>query len=250
MIEIIYDENGLISTKEQLNDDGLISLFVYDQAGQVSSAYMSDGARDTPPQDNKKWDEIWIEYDSNGHKTSKAISLDNGMTQAWLYQDGAVRSYYVDDGGTDETPNGVKSWASREKHYDQDGNLQEARETLDNGLTEVETFENDTLIFRQRLDRTADDEMRDFRRWDQIDTSYDSNGDLAGREVHFDNGDVRALIYEAGQKSVKLQFDGDESHSWLLRETLFNENGRAAQVNTYDTAQDVPEEYGFLSPTL
>ncbi len=47
-------------------------------------------------------------------------------------------------------------------------------------------------------------------------------------------------------RALRLQYDGDDSASWLVRATVYDENAQVVEVNTYDTPDEVPPEYGIF----
>jgi hypothetical protein len=71
-------------------------------------------------------------------------------------------------------------------------------------------------------------------------------GQIEARETIFDNGDVTAFFYEDGTNFLRRQYDGDNSASWLVRETVYDADAQLAAINTYDTPEDVQPEYGLF----
>ncbi len=246
-IDTYYDQNGVIEARYEVRDNGTTNLKQY-EAGVLRYVEQTDLSPTGGSSDVKPWERIETYYDDNGEVEARFELLDDGVTTLKQYEAGVLR--VVEQADVSETggPSDARNWERIYTYYDANGQKEARFELKDNGVTILKQYEAGVLRVVTQEDRTADGGPSDVKAWDSINAYYDAGGVIQARETIFDNGDVTAFLYEGGQRALKLQFDGDDSNSWLVRATVYDENNQVAEVNTYDTLEDLPPEYGWIDP--
>jgi hypothetical protein len=198
----------------------------------------------------KPWELIIFDYNEDGSLGRRFEERDDGVRIEKDYEDGVLRKVDQTDLGDYGEPSDARVWESRTAFYDETGTIEAWFELRDNGVTTEREYENGALRVSTQRDWDNMGQSRDVKSWDTITTYYEENGDLLAKETIFDDGDVTSFIFEDGLRSLKLEYDGDDSETWLVRETIYGEDQQVIEVNTYDTEEDVPPEYGFLDYTF
>ena len=235
-IETYFDENGVRAGQIRVDDDGVVSSRDYEDG---TLRYLLQEDTDAA---EHSWDRIETYYDENGNKAGQIQVDDNGVVTSRDYDEGTLRYMLQEDTSVD-----AKNWDRIETYYDENGQRVARVEEKDNGVVIENQYDAGVLRISIKED-VGQDGDGGAHAWESISNYFDSEGTREARETIYDNGDVTAFFYEEGTRALRLDYDGDESHSWLVRETIYDENGQVDVVNTYDTAADVPPDYGFVVP--
>ncbi len=244
-IETYYDANGDIEARFEVRDNGTTNLKQY-EGGVLRYVEQTDLSPTGGPSDVKAWERIETYYDANGDLEARFQVLDDGVTTLRQYEAGVLRQMEQVDLSPTGGPSDARNWERIETFYDANGVIEARFELKDNGVTILKEYEAGVARVVTQEDRAPGGGTSDVKNWDSITAFYDSNGVIEARETIFDNGDVTAFLYEGGQRALRLQFDGDDSNSWLVRETIYDANNQVVAIYTYDTAEEVPPEYGFF----
>ncbi len=173
---------------------------------------------------------------------------DNGdrIQRDWEYDDGSIRTDIYDAGVITETRKFDSSanpdanpWDVVRVYYD-NGVIVGSEITYDDTSAKIEIFENGVRSQLTELDSTTVPGTRD---WERIDTYYDANGDLAGRETLYDTGERRLETYEFGALSQITQLDETDVQDWIDIQTYYDNGLIAGQVITYDDGREVARSY-------
>lgn len=236
-LEQYFDQDGAIQARIELRDNDVLIESVYENGVIHYKSWADD-----PMTDATNWQQIEEYYDINGERVARIELRDDNVLIETVYEDGVIANRsWTDDPMTDAT-----NWQNIEEYYDQNGERVARIELRDNDVSITSEYDNGNLVVRTQEDLSQEGGPS----WQTHTSYYSGDGDLEAREVVHDNADITATFYEDGVRSLRLQFDGDDSNAWLVREILYDEAGQVAQINTFDTAEEVPAEYGFWDWTV
>ena len=216
-IQTERDENGTILLRQTVFDDNTTKVEEFAD-GNLSYVIQTDPGSAGNPSGAKPWESIETYYDANGLIEARIEQRDTGVTTTSEYDEGTLRRQIKEDLDEAGGPSDAQNWERIETYYDIDGQLEARVEVKDNGVTIEKEYEDGVLRFVTQQDGTQTSGPSDVKPWDSILTVYDNNGQLEARETFFDDGDITALLFEMGSRALKLELDGDESETWLVRE--------------------------------
>lgn len=240
-IDWYYNSDGVIDARVELRDNGVEIVNLYDQ-GTISQKTWTDRAIDGSPRDVMAWDRIDEYYNSDGLRDARVERYDDGVETVTLYDNGQRMSVISTDVGANGEPSDARIWERIETYYDENDQRTYRIEQRDDGVTITNEYDAGAVVISTRADTS---EGGVAKAWDTITSYYAADGQLQAKETVYDNTDVSATFYNEGVRELRLQYDGDDSASWLVRATLYDAAGQVAEVNTYDTPEEVPTDYGF-----
>lgn len=197
-------------------DDGKMTEEFYEE-GILARRLQLDNKEDS----QTSWQSIETYYD-HGEAVAKVTRYDNGVVDERSYVNGELYQHFSTDEGN------ARVWSSIERHFDEAGSLIGRQTNFDNGVVKGEMFEDGLRVYTLQRD---DSEQGAAKTWEQIDTYYDDNGELAGRITAYDNGVQREEQFDAGQRVTMTEtdasFDG-EAKNWERVDTYYDEDGAPA----------------------
>ncbi|KJZ20622.1 hypothetical protein [Loktanella sp. S4079] len=125
----------------------------------------------------------------------------------------------------------------REEVIDEDGIVKatEYRDLWDSEARELHTT-------RQLV--TLDDSSSNVKSWDSIEMRFDLYGVMDLKTTVYDNGRVRAAVYEEGEIAYARTKDMDNIYSWYEKIEYFDDSGTLAELATiYDDGRVIAEIY-------
>ena len=173
------------------------------------------------------WDFIVSDFDEGGVLTSRFTRYDNGTTRTESFEAGNVWFVEWTDFGSDEMPNGARSWERLEITYDENGDLAERYQLNDNGIQSIQRYDAGVLRVKSEFDFVSD-----AAKWDSIYTYYDQDGVIERREETRDDGVQIYTFYENGVRRLQEQTDfgqfGEPSDAriWETLEIRYDEAGQ------------------------
>ena len=225
---------GRVSEKFVIYDDGSQGTRLYDR-GAILSEVRVDDPNDP---DTNLWSEIRTEFDANGQVASIETTYDNGVVQMDSYSDGQLTySLSVDSRVSDAEP-----WQQIERFYDAQGQLRDEITLLDTGIVETAHFASGVMTHRTQYDAQGVDAAD----WTEIESFYDSLGQLEREVTTLDTGVIQDETYVNGVLSYRVSYDdpGTNAMEWVVIEESFDEVGQlAVQTVTHDNGIIAESQY-------
>lgn len=221
-----FDENGVISQREMIYDNGRVLTTEYSNGVKVSEINEDLG-------DAYKWASQTKTYamDAEGQKTAHDVIYDNGRVTEVEYRNGdKVRSVTEDLGD-------AYNWSSITKTYRLD-ELASSVKVADNGTITSSTY---ALGGGPRIQLSQTDAGDNYS-WYRKVTKYDGEGQKTGREISYDDGRVATTEYVDGvRKSLEI-IDAADAFDWHVKSWEYDENGKFASKDViYDFELEVSD---------
>ena len=231
-----YDAAGNITQKSVVADDGTETATTFldgNRATVVMTDSLLDGGFET-------WESITSTYDATGEITQKTRVDDDGSTTIQGYTDGALTAFSVVDSPVGA---GNEIWDRIDTTYASDGTntTTTTLTTYDDGVESLDVRVDGVRTQRVDTDNSADGSARI---WTTSEDFFDATGEISGGRIVYDNADQFAFTYVDGSVTQQVQFDGDDSQSWMFRVKDITVDGPV--VTTYDTMEDAPVEITSL----
>ncbi len=237
-IDRYYDAQGEIVASVTLLDNGVVRETEFQGGVKVRVLQLDNpGAQGDGV---KPWQSIEAFYDENGEQVARAIVYDDGRLREDTYENGVLSSSEIRDGAFDGSSQ--YGWTTINIYYDQAGQPQHKVTIFDDGRVKTDDYVDGVRIASIIEDRFLG-EGGNFA-WDTIEFAYNPDGSIAARQTTYDDGDMVLLAYANGAVGMKAELDGDDSESWFIRLTDYNEDGTVGSVTTYDSYDEVPEFEG------
>ncbi|MEM9787966.1 MAG: hypothetical protein AAF801_15820 [Pseudomonadota bacterium] len=228
---ITYDDGT--KTDQRFENGVLRESFQSDNFDQFGQPLPGGGA--------KRWESIQTSYDAEGKPEFKTIIFDDGTRTDQRFENGVLRESFQSDNfdefGQPLPGGGAKPWESIETRFDANGRPEFKTIIFDDGTRTDQRFENGVL--RETFKSDNFDQFGQplpgggAKPWESIATRYDSEGNIDGRSVVFDNGVHKEQFYIDGILSETLQTDGFD-----FREMPPADGGAfdwEAKISTFDT---------------
>lgn len=242
-IETIFDEDGVIASRETLLDNGIVRQQLFEDGVRSETIQLDnvDGSGASAPDGGAKaWQEIYTSFDSDGVITGRETVLDDGVIKLEQFE-GGIRSFKVEldnvQGFGDTAPDGgAKSWQEIYTTYDSAGAISERDTVFDNGVTKLEFFIDGVRSNTTQLDNVdgsgAPAPDGGAKSWQEIYTTFDSEGVISERETVFDNGVRKQDLFENGERTLIIEEDALDAKEWDFRFTEFDSGGNREFVGT------------------
>lgn len=242
-INIYFDQNGTMEARVTQYDNGVIKEEMFQNGIRAQTTqYDNPGSSGSGAQ---SWDTIATYYEVDGTIAAKVTTNDNGTINEVIYQNGVkeVLNQYDNpaSGGS-----GAKIWDTVQTYYNPDGTKVARITNYDDGREKEEIWSNgarESTILRDNPNSGGDGAYA----YTDIATFFDFNGDKVARVATYDNGDATQHLYGMGDLMQFMEYDGDGSHNWLGRVTTYAPDGSVATVDTYDSIEELPPEFGFAN---
>lgn len=235
VVEVNFDEAGIIQRRHQTNDDGSTLQIEYVN-GVKTRMLLNDEPATGNPDDLgvKSWDQIDIYYDNGGDVTQKIVSNDNGTVTTTSYLNGIVTHMVQED----RSPHSqARDWVRVDTYYDEGGTIDYRVTDFDDGRLKTEVFENGIL------DSVVIDDLGNAEEWSTMAFVYGVDGQLAGQGTAYDDGDWVFNEYTSGVQVARHEYDGDDDLPWVGKTTTYNEDGTTDEF-FYMTEEELPAEFG------
>ena len=231
-----YDDKGRITDYLKVQDEGsMLSISTEYQFGAISRIVKEDLGANGGPSEAKPWAKIETYYNEDGSVWNKSVTLDSGIHASKHYTNGVLTfsaRYDLDANGEASDAN---PWHKIEFWYDENGVIDARVEYRDDSLTKYHHYEAGELQFISLIDKTGvPGEASGVKDWHVKQTTFDEFGNMYSKSTSYDNNDSTTLYFEDGQRTKKLEVDGDESETWVRRETIYGADGEIVEVITYD----------------
>lgn len=230
-IEMIYDENGDLTERYQLNDNGIQILQSYD-AGVLRLKTEVDLGQNGEQSDAARWEFRYSYYDANGNLERMTETRDDGVEIATEFENGVRRYQEQIDLGPNGEASDARAWERLEITYDEAGLLESRYELRDDGVQIGTLYDAGVRRYQEELDVGPAGEASDARAWERIETTYDENGDLQSRYELRDDGVQIGTQYEAGVRRAQEQLDvgpngePSDARNWERIEISYDSEGQ------------------------
>ena len=220
-------ETGALLTEETILDNNVWQTTGYEGGARI--AYVEvDAAPPTTILDPEAapgvhpWYSRWWFYDPlTGDLTQHGVQQDNATTRVQYYTEGALTQIVSRDVPTDYYSFDEERWQNRYTWQTQTANLDPAtgditdRTTVfDNGIVQTETFVDGELKILEQEDNPGTNWVG-VRNWDSVRIEYDlpsfygRDGQVASKEIRYDNGQRYIEYTEDGVLAWTVEADGD-----------------------------------------
>lgn len=159
------------------------------------------------------WSTLTTELDANGETLARDIVYDNATTRAETFE------------------NGVRSWSSIKRNYDEHGGISDQLTVLDSGLTISTEYQYGAISLIVKEDLNQDGGQSDANAWSRIATYFDEDGSITNRSVTYDSGLHTSQHYTNGTLTFSQKYDLDQNgeasdaNPWYLIEHWYGMDG-------------------------
>lgn len=204
-IDIKYDLDGVINSRETLYDNGVVKLEEYmDGALYQRSMYDNVDAEtgDSTGPSVKAWKGILTEFDENGAMSLRAIVYDNDIAKVQTFENGIIsHTFIVDDaeGVTgDPGPSGIRDWTAILLEYDENGERETRLVAYDNGDFKFHEFADGDLVAQALYDGD------DSESWLLNVATYDAAGAVVTDEFYYSEAEIPVEYVERLEEYADL----------------------------------------------
>ncbi|MEM6589030.1 MAG: hypothetical protein AAF641_11330 [Pseudomonadota bacterium] len=246
-ITSVFDGDGNLIERFTENDDGTTREQLFEN-GIVFREVLTDDAVTSA----KPWQSIERSYDPSGNLLDSFELRDDGVTIQKDYQDGQLWTITETDINDDGSQSDARSWQSRFREFDDNGDMQFSFEVRDDGVTIEKDFQFGQLWTVTETDLNDDGSQSDARIWESRFTEYNDNGDLLFSFEVRDDGVTIEKDYQFGQlwtvTETDLNDDGSQSDAriWQSRFTEYDDNGDLQfSFEVRDDGVTIQKDYQF-----
>ncbi len=241
-----YDASGDIAARITQYDNGVLKEESFEN-GVRSHTRQVDNPQETDGDGVKIWEEIDSYYNASGTIVARVTKYDNGIFKEESFENG-VRSHtrQIDNpqeiGGT-----GVKAWDTIDQYFDETGEMVARVIHYDDGRVRQDTYENGVRSTTEIQDGAYEGDEGAYA-WTSINLYYDENGDVAQKNIVYDDGRVRQDDYVDGVKvsstvEDRFIFNGG-NHDWDAQQFQYNADGSvASHAISYDNGDAMLQVY-------
>ncbi|MEO0402251.1 MAG: hypothetical protein AAF214_07730 [Pseudomonadota bacterium] len=232
-IQEAHNAGGFLVSRITTMDSGSVNTELFEALQRVSQTVTDTDAN------SANWSSRTVEWNWEGAKTARTTLFDDGSR--------LVEGYDVDSGvrtsRTEYDDGGAEKWASYTTLYDDTGKIKTGIEkVLDNGRIDSFTYD---AASGETIQRKITD-GGDKKAWDTKTMTYDvDSGKLTSRTIIDDDNSSLAITWNDGVRATRTEIDGDaDTFEWYSRETIYDVNGKRAQLNeTRDDGDFVVSNY-------
>lgn len=213
--------------------------FRFDNGTTKSETYENGtltSVKQTDRDDAVNWDTIQSSYDAVGQLAMRTTVYDNGEARVDTFIEG-VRAT-TDRQDADD----AFSWDNIQVFFDENSKLNTRETTYDNGVIKTENFDGGVRI------STTQTDINDAKNWDTITTTFE-DGKPSEKRVELDNEDITLTFYTDGKRTQTVQYDGNDSVSWIIRVIDYPPEG-GRDVTKYSGLEDIPADVLALFPEI
>jgi hypothetical protein len=214
------DENGILTDKLIRYDNDTVTAGTYTN-GQRTSVIQIDESSDGSA---KSWKDITTNFTIDGVITDKVIQYDNDTVRIDGYTSGQRTSMTFRD---ESNEGSARNWQEITTNYDVNGLISDKVFVYDNDTIRFDSYSEGSRTSMLQVDESH---LGAGKSWEEIYTTYNSDGTVQDRTTIYDDGRVRRVDFEDISDTYGNPIDG-KTISIADTGDIFNWD---AAITTYD----------------
>ncbi|MEO9862653.1 MAG: hypothetical protein ABJO29_15440 [Yoonia sp.] len=229
----VFDANGDLVNRYVQYDDGRYDTEYFE--GNVRTAKVTEDQSDAYNYIQKA-----SVYGADGVLTERNVSYDDGRTLNSYYDEGRLAHTVIEDTAD------AFNYEAMHVFYDQAAGIEIRETTYDDGRVRTQAKEDGVVLFVTDEDKSAGGLAYNYS---ERATVYDADGTRLQTRTELDSGDQFVFNYADGAKEQRLDYDGNDSETWLFKVTDYAPD-ETPVVTYYDTFAETPtdiiDDFNFL----